>query len=206
MNHVYVHIIESPSSKDLLNSDCEGYILTQALRLIRIPHLYNLAVDESAFFESCKRILNEITANNKFPILHISAHGNKKGIQLTDKTFINWNKLRDILAPINDLLSNGLCMSIASCAGFYACIMAMDIDPKLPFFVLIGPTEDIPLADMAIGFVSFYHNFFTKRLAGMEAVNAMKIASGNQNFGIMLARDVKNMWIEKLSKGSFPKK
>lgn len=36
-----------------------------------------------------------------FPFLHISAHGNENGIQLTDGTFIKWGELKNILTPIN---------------------------------------------------------------------------------------------------------
>ncbi len=59
---------------------------------------------------------------------------------------------------------------------------------------------------MAIAFVAFYHNFFTKKSSEMDAVNAMKAASGNPNFEIILAQHAKKIWLEELGRKIFPSK
>jgi len=193
MTQIYVHIIESPSADDIFGGDYEGHILTQALRLIRINSQYYLTVNESNFNKAIGQLHYEITENKKIPFLHISAHGNKDGIALTDKTFITWDTLKSILMPINDEMHGMLCGCIASCDGYNGYKMAIGSSQKTSFFALIGPTKKIPLTDMAIGFASYYHNFFLKDKSGKYAVNAMKIASGNPNFDIMLSQEAKNI-------------
>lgn len=193
-----IYIIESPSAKDLHSSHCEGYLLTAGLRLIDMPYEYHLTADELTFRSAIKK-LKSVT-QNKIPFLHISAHGDENGIQLTDKTFIEWNKLKEILIPINDAMNGYLCMNIASCSGFHASKMAWNILGQLPFYCLIGPTKEIPLADMAIGYIVFYHNFFIKNVPGFKALEAMKVASRNNNFELILAQDARNIWFGRMLK------
>ena len=40
----------------------------------------------------------------------------------------------------------------------------------------------------------------------MDAVNAMKAASGNPNFKIILAQHAKKIWLEELGRKIFPSK
>lgn len=192
-----VYIIESPSDKDCLYGNYEGHLLIEALRVFSVHHYYCLSVNKQTFTEAIEMV-KSIIQNREFPFLHISAHGNENGIQLTDKTFIKWEELKKILIPINDALSGGLCIGMSSCLGFHACRMAMNLIGKLPFFGLVGPTKEIPFNDIKIAFVTFYYRLLKKRSTGEDAVNAMKIASNNPYFDIILASYAKQLWTENL--------
>lgn len=199
MRKFFVHIIESPSAKDLLNSQLEGRLLIEGLRSAGIASYYNLAVNKTTFMESIGRRFSAAIKEFGIPFLHISAHGNKNGIELTDETFFNWSVLKNILLPINRILNGNLFLNISSCSGFFGCKMAMGLDKEMPFFGLVGPTGEIDYADITIAFVAFYHNF-AKGATGLDALEAMKKASGNNKFDIILATGAKKIWIDEVNK------
>ena len=77
---------------------------------------------------------------NLLPIVHISAHGDENGIQLSDGTEISWKNMRTVLLPINKALKGLLLLCMSACKGFAACVMAMEAG-ELPFMAVIGTHE-----------------------------------------------------------------
>lgn len=199
MRKFFVHIIESPSSNDLLNNIIEGHLLIEGLRIANIMSTYNLAVDKSSFMEAIGERFHDAIKNYGVPFLHLSAHGNKNGLELTDKTFIKWTELKNILLPISNALRGNLFLNISSCSGFSACSMAMNFKKEIPFYGLVGPTGELPLADITIGFVAFYHNF-AKGASAEEAIEAMKKASRNNKFEVITAAKAKLIWKKEIDK------
>lgn len=197
MYKVCVYMIESPSDQDLLHARFEGRLIMEALNTIKIDHYYSLAVNKPTFIEAINMTLGLIE-KKKFPFIHFSAHGTKEGIGLTDGTFIQWHELKKYIRPINDLLNGGLCIGMSSCSGWHACRMVWGFNTKLPFFGLVGPTKDIPFEDVTIAFVTFYYRLLKKRSTGRDAVEAMKIASRNECFDIILASQAKKIWDDTL--------
>ena len=129
------------------------------------------------------------------PIIHFSCHGNKEGIGLTSGEFVSWDALKGLLSPINKALEGALVICMSSCSGFSGCEMAMSEDGDLPFYGLIGHTETPVWSDAAVAFVTFYHRFF-KGTPVVEAVKAMRTASGDDLFREVLANDVREAWIK----------
>ena len=153
-----VYIVESPSPVDLYHKRYEGELLMKALELAGIPSEHKLAVNSEAFNASFTVGLQESLSqpNASPPLLHISAHGSKEGIQLTSGQLINWDKLRDIIMPINKALDGNLVLCMSSCQGFSACRMAMR-EGELPFSAVIGHSGDPSWSDTAVAYVTFYH-------------------------------------------------
>jgi hypothetical protein len=199
MKGFYVHIIESPSADDLLNNVREGFLLTEGLRIAGIKSYFNLVIDEASFLKAIYPNLAIGIKNYGTPIIHISAHGNKEGVQLSNNFFITWEKLRNILSPINASLNDLLILCISSCDGFCGCTMAMESHDHYPFFGLVGPTAEISISDTAIAFLTFYYRLF-KGTSVQEAVEAMKTASGNTKFDVILAEVARAIWIQKIQK------
>lgn len=87
MSNFYIHIIESPNPADLQTGRREGTLITEALRLVGILSCYYLAVNKTEFMNSLYNPMAAATKKyQKYPILHISAHGSDKGLELTDQT------------------------------------------------------------------------------------------------------------------------
>ena len=187
----YVQIVESPHADDLFDGRTEGRMLSEALSLAEVKSRYRLAVNLDTFSRALSHDLGDAVKNFGLPLLHISAHGNEDGIELTQGAFLPWERVRELVLPINRAMNGrlGLCMS--SCHGANACQAAMGEDGAEPFWFVVGPTEAVPWADLAIGYAAFYNRLFqgAHPKAACDALNAVSAESGFVMFGVQFIRD-----------------
>lgn len=194
---VFVHIVESPSDFDLLDGRTEGRSLCEALRLAEIPGWYSLATSKTTFEEALRGRLDDawkhFGSSATVPLLHLSAHGSNGGIGLTDGTFISWAELREMLQPLNNAMGGNLLICLSSCFSVSGIRMAMFDGGGHPFFGLVGHPDAAQWADAAVAYTSFYHRLF-KGATIDEAVEAMRVASGDQRFMWFRGRPLKDDW------------
>lgn len=194
MSNFFVHIIESPSDQDFLNGRTEGRLLTEGLSIANIPFSYSIAVNKNALAEALTiRLSNATKMHRLYPILHLSTHGNKDGLALTNGDFCQWSELDRNLSAINTAMGGNLAVSVSACSGFAGCKMAMKSAGPNPFYWIVGPTKEISLPDIAVAFLTLYH-LLSKGIHLTDAVTAMKTASGNQNFETNSAQNIKLQW------------
>lgn len=194
----FVYIIESPSSADLLDLRTEGNVLNQALDLAGIKRSYTIAADADALrYALGARLLDHTKYYSAVPIIHLSMHGSSEGVSLTNQTQFSWGDLRDLLAPINHGLSGALLVCMASCFGAHGCRMAMDDRQSPPFYALVGHHGTASLNDIAVAFITFYHQIF-KGIQIHDAVEAMKHASADKGFAYFIGTHVQQEWIKRL--------
>ena len=213
LSKLYIHIIESPSPLDILKDNREGAVLTEGLKLLGIENRYYMAIDKSTFSNAIE-LAGENFKEGLFPaILHLSCHGDRDGVQLSDGAVIRWEELKTYLIPINNLVSGYLMFCISSCEGFQGLRMAQVLIGDLPYKGIIGPDDIITWKDSALGFLTYYHHIFTKQSSIPDAVQAMKVASGNSCFNVILASKVKDLWqsqfwaiVQHLQRGQPPTK
>jgi hypothetical protein len=192
LSKFYVHMIESPSPDDLFARDLEGQVLSQALGLSRIEVDYHIAASKATFWQALAELLPRISSDNtqRWPILHLSAHGSPSGLQLTNTTeSIRWTELTGYLQQINDLLQGKLILAVSSCHGTHAIQEALT-GPK-PYYALVASADTIPLSDLAVGFTAFYH-MLNKTWDLNQAYNAMVVASGNSQFSLFWTDKVRS--------------
>ena len=189
-------MIESPSNEDLLDGRTEGRALIESLRLAEIPVWYSLATTREMLERSLKerlvRALKEIP--DRWPILHISAHGNHEGIGLSNDDFISWEELRFFLSELVDGMEGGLLICLSACFGTSAMRMAMNKRDGHTFWALVGNHEDAEWSDAAIAFSTFYHSFLKLKRTIEDSVRAMRIASGDNNFQEYFGHNIKADW------------
>ena len=191
----FVHIIESPSDEDLLDGRTEGKVISEALKLASIPHTYNLATTQTTFNGAIyDRLAQAWHHFSQPPVLHLSMHGNNEGVQLTDSSFLQWDTLRNILSPLNNIMNGGLLICMSSCFGAAGCRMAMHLGNDHLFWALVGNSGSVAWNDAAVAYVSFYHLFF-KGISIFDCVEAMKRASYDHNFNVFSGRNIRNNWI-----------
>lgn len=198
----FVYVIESPSAPDLYHKRSEGEMIEKALSLHAIPCVTRLAISKEAFEAAIKIGLPEEMKNfsGLTPVLHISAHGEQNGLQLSNTEEIAWTDLRNLLLPINKALNGALLLCMSSCKGFSACRMAMNTnDTEHPFFAVIGNTKEPTWSDTAIAYSSFYH-LIAKGEYIVHAVEAMRKASGNDNFTDITAIEAQKAYIDVINK------
>ncbi len=199
----FVYIIESPSARDFLDNRGEGGILQSALGLSGISSKLTVAVNTICFRKALSEGFTSIirsrfnSSNPQLPLLHLSTHGGNTGLRLTDESLMTWDELANILRPLNQLLNGCLVVSISSCESFNACRMAMKMD-NLPFLLMVGNTGEPLWSDTAIGFATFYH-YWAKGRPFAEALNAMKIASGDSNFVLVFGETAQQTFVEQLN-------
>lgn len=195
---VFVYIIESPSEIDIYHNRSEGVLLQRAINLHNIPCLTKTAISKTAFEASFQVGLLE--AMKLFPnlilIIHISAHGFSEGIQLSNHEVVSWDHLRYLLLPVNASLNNCLLLCMSSCEGYSACRMAMRLnESQHPFFSMVGHSGTPLWSDTAVAFTTLYH-LLAKGLNVAQAVEAMRIASGNNGFIFTTAEQSQKDFIE----------
>jgi hypothetical protein len=194
----FVFIVESPSAPDLYHGRSEGGRVAETLRLDAIPCVTKTTINRDAFTAALRLGLPAEMKQfeDRYPILHISAHGSTEGIQLSSGDVISWMELRQFLAPINQSLHGSLILCMSACKGYSACRMAMqEGEEPHPYFVMIGNFESPTWSDTAVAYLAFYH-LLAKGRTIPEAVQAMAYASGDLNWASETAADSKQVYLE----------
>jgi hypothetical protein len=197
----FVFVIESPSAVDLYHRRSEGDILKQALGLNGILCIVKTAISLDAF-DACLKIgLSDAMKEypDYLPLLHISAHGDTDGIQLSNKHIIEWNELKEHLRPINKALNGSLVVCMSSCEGYSGVRMAMTHqNPELPYLAIVGTGNKPTWAETAVGYITFYHQMCRGEHIS-NAVDAMRVASGNDRFWIEYAENSRRSYLERIN-------
>lgn len=194
----FVFVIESPSAVDLYHRRSEGDIVRQAVELNSIQCVVKTAINMEAFDACLKVGLSEAMKRlpGYVPLLHISAHGDSDGIQLSDGHLMSWLELRDHLRPINEALGGTLVVCMSSCEGYYGIRMAMETENRGdPYFALIGCSNKPTWSETAVAFATLYHQLCRGEYI-TDAVSAMRVASGNGEFWLQHAEVSRQGYIE----------
>jgi hypothetical protein len=202
----FVFVIESPSAVDLYHRRSEGGIVRQAVELNGIPCVVKTAISMTAF-DACLKIGLSEAMNNLpgfIPLLHISAHGDREGIQLSDGEVIQWQSLREHLRPVNQAVGGSLIVCMSSCEGYMGVRMAMfPEDTDLPYYALIGCGSKPTWAETAVAFATLYHQLNRGEHISV-AVDAMRVASGNQMFWLEHAENSRQGYIAYINSTTTP--
>ncbi len=194
----FVYIIESPSEIDIYKNTSEGNLLTHSLTLQGTPCSHKTTISKVAFEAALTFGLEEQMKlfPDLLPIIHISAHGNEEGIALSNNELVTWHDLRTYLLPINNALDGALLLCMSCCHGFSAARMAMYIGEKEhPFYSMVGHYESPTWSETAVGYTTFCH-LLGKGYYAFEAVEAMKIASGNDKWVHTIAEKQQNGFLD----------
>lgn len=179
-----VYILESPGDIDLLEKRTEGKALSNVLEISEIPYEYYLVTTKNVFeqvFEMIKEDILELQDEYLFawPIIHISCHGNKDGIGLTDNDFISWSDLNNLLSVVNVCFDEGepispILLSMSSCYGLHA--IKTDWEKReehSPFACVLGHEDKILWDDALIAFSVFFHHYVNKKSTAIVALECM---------------------------------
>lgn len=203
-----VYILESPADIDLLENRTEGYALSSALSLVGVSHEYYLITTENSLKSALELIKSDIMQQKESqsdfqPFLHISAHGNEEGFNLTSEEQVYWDYLIDYLKQLNDILRYvvvtpdrkiskiTLCMS--SCEGFSA-TKIFDTKQKSVAQSVIGTLSKIGWGESMIAYISFYNAAIANSQTIERSVRAMNDAiCGNDVFIIKPSPELDNI-------------
>lgn len=124
-------------------------------------------------FAFLRRVLDEVEAEGRSPILHFEIHGSsdQQGLVLRSSEFVLWTDLLEPLTRINRAIGNNLLLTLAVCHGAWLGTILLASRPA-PFWTLIGPaTSEVPLV-LFPAFQAFYETLLGD-LNGHKAVGKM---------------------------------
>lgn len=197
---LFVYIVESPSAPEIYHGRSEGALVARAVDLDGTPSVTRTVINLEAFSAALCLGLPEVMKQfpDRVPILHISAHGAKDGIQLSSVDRVGWAELRQLLIPINESLGGHLILSMSACEGYSACQMAMqEGEVSHPYFAMVGNYGKPTWADTAVAYSAFYH-LLSKGKSVWTALDGMKAASGDDKWILETAEDSKRGYLEYL--------
>lgn len=134
-------------------------------------------------FSDCLNDVLQSAAAGNHPVLHIEAHGNQYGLQLTNDDLIDWPDLSVPLAKINDMMKGWLVVTVAACSGGHMARTVLNT-ARAPFFALVGPPEEIEEDVLLNDYTEFYIEFCKTRslTKAMWALNSFGASKRNYFF------------------------
>ncbi len=166
-----VFIIESLHPEDEGNGRFEGHIISHILRLHGKKPIYKYVRTSEDF----KAGLHEFEDSN-YRYLHISAHGNKKGMCTTNDDNIDYGGLAGLLK--SSLKKKRLFLSACSMVNKD---MAESIIPRTKCLSVVGPIGEIEFSVAAVLWPAIYHLMFDNNDSLMKnkelKKNLKKVAS-----------------------------
>lgn len=190
-----MHIVESPSSWDLLDGRTEGRALSESLQLAGIRHRYSHVTNHETLAAALGERLAAAVSDfqGARPVVHFSAHGCDDGIQLTNGVIVSWAELGHLLRPVHSHFEHGTLVCLSSCKGYSGIRMAMTTEPANTFWALVAHMGQPTWSDACVGFIAFYNRFF-KGHDPLECVKAMRAATGDDQFVLELGTSVRANW------------
>lgn len=182
MGGIHVHIIETLKSGDLFNGRQIGYWLSQILRIEQIDCDYHYAGNRVQFAQALLAYWQKrASSTDAYCVLHLSCHGDAGGIGIGDFDYAKWAELDAPLRALNECVCGRLVLSMATCNGLIAEVLAKQESDKLPFQWLIGSPESVKFDDCAIAFSVLYHQLKAGVSLG-DAVSVMNKAAAVSSF------------------------
>lgn len=205
-NSVYpIYIIESFSLIDIIRGYDEGEFLEELLRRLQLPFKREKPGDLKSFENVINGSFRKFyRKNGRKVVLHISMHGNRNGIVLSNKSIVSWEHLSKLL---NNICQGNLVLYLSACISIFA--KDMVFRSSSPFDYLICNHGKVKNDEAIIASSVLYHKLSLGSDIGTIA-NAMRIASSNESFEIIsleeirksqrLLREFKKMMAEKRRK------
>ncbi|MEX1039319.1 MAG: hypothetical protein WDZ51_01730 [Pirellulaceae bacterium] len=158
-NNIHVLIIDSPSPEESAIGLNEGSTLVAHLENAGIEHVYCQAKNREEFRNAvAHRKFQQQHGFQVTQILHLSCHGNRDGISLSEGSFLTWEQLASELRPLHEVCPNGLGVCLTSCFGAYGIKMAEVLSPiQVPFTWLIGTRRPLRVLDVCVAFPVLYN-------------------------------------------------
>lgn len=190
-----VFVIESPRADDAYWHRSEMAALQLVGQLDAIPVAGKFALDRPHVERALAEAVPQFVSGLRRPYvlcLHLGAHGDAAGIELSSGERISWADLRGLLVPVCRLTAGLFLLSMSSCEGLNAQSTAISLlgEEELPFMAMVGSAGKPQWAETAVGYATLYHHLKTG--ASMpDAVQAMRAASRHPEFDWVRAEAVR---------------
>lgn len=140
--------------------------------------------------------LESCLAKNEVPILHFEGHGDRDGIEIDRREQVPWHDFYEMLRVINIATRNHLLVTMATCQSAWS-FLQVKLHRECPVGALIGPVENVSVAEVEGGFQAFYKALIHDgNLKGcLEALNS-HVQSSTNEFAMLDAEDLFNSAVD----------
>lgn len=158
-----VHIIEASHPDDFFEENLDGVSTHHLLNTMQVEHRLRTVLTLSYLKKA-------IAEAGGYDVLHLSCHGNSKGIGLPDDTDLSWQEFADLF-PKNDA-SPALVMS-ACCGGSKIVATAFENHKHPPSFIF-GSEKSLGFDTYAAAWALLYRTLGRKGLSKEVGQDAME--------------------------------
>lgn len=196
MTKLRVAVIESPNAFDVFDERSEGEALVTSCKSIGHQASMFFVKSRREFVEVCAYLAaSDPIHANRNPlgplVLHISSHGNSKGIEL-GPDFVKWSELVKDVEPIfhNKNYKGSVALSLSSCGSGshnlheYLVTAASTDSPtlRLPHYIFSIQALEVHWDQALLGWLLLYHKLsrisFDKQTDVQHALNDVKSGIG----------------------------
>lgn len=125
----------------------------------------------SEFVEALDHVLHEYAERGRSPIIHIEAHGDPRGIELSSGAFVPWEATKAQLTSINLACRFHLFVVLALCHGSFLSRTLLPTE-RAPVWALLGPNDEVPELSLRCAMERFYTELLTS-FDGRKALFAL---------------------------------
>lgn len=173
-----VFIIESLDPDDEGNGRFEGIFLSHVLRLHGKNPNYKYVRTRREFEKAIKKF-----AASGYRYLHLSCHGDPKGLCTTNQEEIDFDELGELLQPHME----GKRLFVSACKMVHS-DLAKAVIPTSGCNSVVGPTENIAFTDSAVVWAAIYHLAFSEDAQRITRDNLQsKLTKACQLFEVQFA-------------------
>jgi hypothetical protein len=166
-----VYIVETLDAEDFYDRTLDGHAANEILRILGVSTEYRIAFTRPLVARAIRE-----AARGDFAILHFSAHGNHKGVFLTNGKFLNWAQFVDLIRPAS---GPAKALVMATCGGGDRELTRALSTAGVIFEWVFGSTaDDVAFSDSCLAWSILYnrvydHGFERKHLkTALGAINA----------------------------------
>ena len=175
-----VLIVESSYPKDFFAERLDGLVTLHLTRLLRIDAKLVYALDKPHFDKAIA-----LAANDDYDVLHLSCHGDDKGIAVTDNDDVDWPNIASLFDK-NRFQPSALVMS-ACCGGSDGLAEAFEGKSRMRPNIIFGSTDARDYNEYALAWTILYNKFHSEGVHRDVAQEALKEihATGGSSFRYM---------------------
>jgi hypothetical protein len=129
--------VDRPTGREIFD-DLE---FQKILNIGRLDTSFSKIQNKNEFINILEKLKEEVCSMGVYPIIHIDAHGNDRGIKLGRNSYIEWRELLCCLSELNIFMKGNLLVVLASCFGANI-IRHMSVTSRAPFWGVIAPYEE----------------------------------------------------------------
>lgn len=168
-------IIESRSPTDIFDDRFEAGTLKQILKLQQVHSKHIEVVDRKHLEKAIK-----FAEKEHIRYVHLSAHGNPDGFELTDGTSITWKEFDELAWPF---LKN-TCLCFSSCSVGQGADNIFNIHKSF-CNAIVAPTRDIGWGEALVAFSAFYHRALSTESSTSQDVKVLNHIVGAGTFRLI---------------------